>query len=417
MTSTLNKSTLQQLQKTDLPNVLRQAIADSPLGSSVKLGLASGDLRKPIDVDQAYSWLQGRVDSGTAAPGEAPLLRAMQVAADDLKNAHNHPLTGEALRDEIAADVCKGSAPVQKVATPSRSADPAEHVASVIDQEPVPVGDTSGRKLDYVREGTPEGDWAKSLLAEVEPKTSGMNYDEAFRTYQTDRGLRVDGKPGPETLRRLRVDAEGVAAKKSDRISDRFFAYQPRASDRPTPSKPEPSAEPAPTAALQAKNSVTTTVARSDEAAASPVLVELPQERPKAVDKPIPEVRQPVSTTAKVPPQPAANRGVPGVSAEVAELSDAALLQKLDALAIQRERYAENVTPQDLAYKSVQKIKDEAGPYMKEASARNLFATITDANQSILYAFDLNRWDALLAQRTPAEVKADFQKWQREQPP
>jgi len=98
--------------------------------------------------------------------------------------------------------------------TPVAAIDPsarqtAARVTETMSQKPVAPGEN--RKVDYLREGTPDAAWAKDTLAKLDPATKALSYEDAFKKYQEANKLTVDGKPGPETLRKMQEQAKANA--------------------------------------------------------------------------------------------------------------------------------------------------------------------------------------------------------------
>lgn len=136
--------------------------------------------------------------------------------------------------------------------TPVAAIDPnarqtAARVTETMSQRPVAPGES--RKVDYLREGTPDAAWAKDTLAKLDPATKGLSYEDAFKKYQEANKLTVDGKPGPETLRKMQEQAKANAELNRSRDpATRAFMGWPKAVEDAAP----PAAADAATAATAA---------------------------------------------------------------------------------------------------------------------------------------------------------------------
>lgn len=114
--------------------------------------------------------------------------------------------------------------------TPVAAIDPAARqtaarVTETMSQQPVAPGEN--RKVDYLREGSPDASWAKETLAKLDPSTKGLSYEDAFKKFQEANKLTVDGKPGPETLRKMQEQAKANAelSKSRETVTQAFLRW------------------------------------------------------------------------------------------------------------------------------------------------------------------------------------------------
>jgi hypothetical protein len=96
------------------------------------------------------------------------------------------------------------TAPSATQATSAPSA-AISNVNRIRDQKPVASGEH--RYVDYVKDGTSEGDFVKNQIAQAMPETKGLGLSDAVSKYEAKNGLLVngktDGKAGPAVLRHL----------------------------------------------------------------------------------------------------------------------------------------------------------------------------------------------------------------------
>jgi hypothetical protein len=130
--------------------------------------------------------------------------------------------------------------------TPVAAIDPAARqtaarVTETMSQQPVAPGEN--RKVDYLREGSPDASWAKETLAKLDPSTKGLSYEDAFKKFQEANKLTVDGKPGPETLRKMQEQAKANAelSKSRETVTQAFMRW-PNAGEDAAPAASAPAA-------------------------------------------------------------------------------------------------------------------------------------------------------------------------------
>jgi peptidoglycan hydrolase-like protein with peptidoglycan-binding domain len=152
---------------------------------------------------------------------------------------------------EAAKRAAQGATPPTAAAPPTASAPETKSDASnpkldgvaskllpIMDQKP--VGQGENRKVNYAQ----DPDSQKFIQDKMNAAgTQGASYEDTVKAYQKANGLKVDGKAGPATLRKLQSDPKiQASAKTGDKATQQFFDHKPSdsSSASPAPSNSSP---------------------------------------------------------------------------------------------------------------------------------------------------------------------------------